>query len=261
MYSVIIPTYNKPELLDLCLGSALKYQSLNNEFIVIIDCEVNFYNNYLNIINKYSSNTNVKFNSLDGNFGLPIATNIGVTLSSSEYILIVNDDNVFPPNWDIEFDKFKELLNNSIISPNQIESRLSLHAGFYIKDFGSNEKEFDINSYENFVLDYVPKLNNKIDDRGSTLPILMRKIDYLKVGGWNQMYPTTGLVADWDFFLKCSLNNFKFYRLYTTPFYHFCESTVNGNTRIEQDKVAHSIANRIWGNYIRHNISNNLKYI
>ena len=39
------------------------------------------------------------------------------------------------------------------------------------------------------------------DGFGSTLPIFMSKLDYLKIGGWDENYEL-GMVADWDFFFK-----------------------------------------------------------
>ena len=42
---------------------------------------------------------------LGTNQGLPVATNWGVYNSSNDYILVVNDDNVFPLNWDVELEK------------------------------------------------------------------------------------------------------------------------------------------------------------
>jgi glycosyltransferase involved in cell wall biosynthesis len=39
---------------------------------------------------------------LGENQGLSVATNWGVYNATNDYILVVNDDNVFPKNWDIE---------------------------------------------------------------------------------------------------------------------------------------------------------------
>ena len=37
MISVIIPTYKSPEVLDLCIKSALQGQFTKNEIIVVVD--------------------------------------------------------------------------------------------------------------------------------------------------------------------------------------------------------------------------------
>ncbi|VDM11381.1 unnamed protein product [Wuchereria bancrofti] len=55
------------------------------------------------------------------------------------------------------------------------------------------------------------------------MPIFMTKIHYLTVGGWDEHYPTNGVVADWDFFLKCELAGYEMFTDYHTPFYHFAQ--------------------------------------
>jgi hypothetical protein len=36
----------------------------------------------------------------------------------------------------------------------------------------------------------------------------MSKVDFLRLGGWDENYEQ-GMVADWDFFLKCKLSGLK----------------------------------------------------
>ena len=52
-----------------------------------------------------------------------------------------------------------------------------------------------------------------MDIAGSTLPIYMKKQDYLRIGGWDENYEL-GMVADWDFFLKGNLSDIKLTRIY-----------------------------------------------
>ena len=93
----------------------------------------------------------------------------------------------------------------------------------------------------------------------------MSKIDYLRVGGWDENY-NLGLVADWDFFLKCQLSRLKMRRTFNTHFYHFVSLTVNDNEenkikRNQSEIEAHTYAQYKWGTSIKHNPKNNLKYI
>ena len=90
MISVIIPTYKEPDYLDLCLQSAIKNQNEQNEIIVVVD---GFYDLNKSVLNKYQDNINVL--DLGENQGLSVATNWGVYNASNDYVLIVNDDNVF----------------------------------------------------------------------------------------------------------------------------------------------------------------------
>ena len=93
----------------------------------------------------------------------------------------------------------------------------------------------------------------------------MSKLNYLKIGGWDETYPQ-GLVADWDFFLKCNLNNFRMLRVYNCCFYHFVSLSTNKTheqqlKRQQDEQFGHEYAKYKWGSYIKHNPQNNLKYI
>ena len=98
------------------------------------------------------------------------------------------------------------------------------------------------------------------DGFGSTLPIFMSKLDYLKIGGWDENYEL-GMVADWDFFLKANLNNIALIRLYNLHFYHFASASTNGNARQTAETNGHSYAKYKWGSYIQHDPVNNQKFI
>ena len=125
MISVIIPTYKEPDYLDLCLQSAIENQNEQNEIIVVVD---GFYGLNKSVLDKYSSKINVL--DLGENQGLSVATNWGVYNATSDYVLIVNDDNVFPKNWDIELKK--DLNKGIVLSPNQIEPNPSMFQQFII---------------------------------------------------------------------------------------------------------------------------------
>jgi glycosyltransferase involved in cell wall biosynthesis len=251
MISVIIPTYKSPEVLDLCLKSAIEGQQNKNQIIVVVD---GFYDLNKDVLEKY--NDKIDILNLEENVGLCRATNLGVYNASNELILVVNDDNVFPKNWDINLEKI--WIPNRVITPNQIEPTPSMFHQFHIKDLGRDLNTFNLKTF----WDYEPTLNNydNFDDTGSTLPFMMSKIDYLKIGGWDENYDN-GMVADWDFFLKCQLSNLRMIRTYNCHFYHFASISVNGEKRQQAEQNGHNYAMYKWGTYIKHNPSNNLKYL
>jgi len=246
MISVIIPTHSSPDTLDLCLKSCIEGQTQKNEIIVIVD---GFYDINKDVLEKWSAHIDVL--NMEENVGLCRGTNLGVYNAKYDKILIVNDDNVFPHRWD-------DLLNesyqpNSVISPNQVEPTPSIFSQFVIKDLGRDPKTFNL---EAFWEEYVNSLPQK-DETGSTLPIFMSKTDYLRVGGWDENYPTSGMVADIDFFHKCLLSGMKMLRTYNCHFYHFASLSVNGSVRQETEKDAHEYAKYKWGRYLRRDKSNN----
>jgi GT2 family glycosyltransferase len=256
MISVVIPTYKSPDALNLCLESAIKGQKNNNEIIVVVD---GFYNLNKEVLTKWKSNISIL--NLEKNVGLCRGTNLGVYNASNKKILIVNDDNVFPLNWDVTLNKV--LKKGCVITPNQIEPIPSMFNQFHIKNLGLDPKTFNLNNY----WEYSSNLSilDKVEDSGSTLPIFMFKVDYLRLGGWDENY-NLGLVADWDFFLKCQLSGLEMKRTFNTHFYHFVSLTVNDNEenkikRNQSEIEAHTYAQYKWGTSIKHNPKNNLKYI
>ncbi len=259
MISIIIPTYDSVEALDLCLESIYEtsyYDS--NQIIVVIDGNGAL---YVDLIAKYRNRKGFNFLEFDENRGLADATNYGVSCAEYNAILIVNDDNVFSPDWDkYLYGKYQP---NWVISPNQVEPYESMFKDFVIKDFGRSIADFKKSEFYEFCKD---TYKDNIEFRGSTLPIFMDKKDFLKIGGWDNQYPKNGVVADWDFFLKCSLNGYNTIRHMGVKFYHFVSLSTNVTDAQKQKRQAseiqgHQYAKYKWGSYIKHNPDNNKKYL
>ena len=255
MISVIIPTYKEPEVLDICLRSAIVGQRHNNQIIVVVD---GFYEVNREVLEKYKQDIQVLI--LEENAGLCRATNLGVYNAEFDKILIVNDDNVFPEAWDrVLLEQYKP---GSVLAPNQIEPTPSMFKQFNIKDLGRDPKTFSINDfweYEYTVID------DRIEETGSTLPIFMSKTDYLRVGGWDESYPGAWVV-DWDFFLKCELSGMEMLRTYACHFYHFVSVGTEATPEEKQNKAikeqaCHEYFKYKWGQYAKHNPITNSKLI
>jgi O-antigen biosynthesis protein len=250
MISVIIPTYKEPEALDVCLRSAINGQRLNNQIIVVVD---GFYEVNKEVLDKYKDSIEVLV--LEENAGLCRATNLGVYNAVFDNILIVNDDNVFPDVWDqVLLEEYKP---SCVLTPNQIEPTPSIFKQFHIKNLGRDPKTFDLQTY----WDYEDSVReSKTDESGSTLPIFMNKYDYIRLGGWDENYEA-GMVADWDFFLKCAISDLKMIRTYNCHFYHFASISTNGEKRQQAEQKGHEYAKYKWNSYIYSHPETNLKFI
>jgi glycosyltransferase involved in cell wall biosynthesis len=250
MISVIIPTYKEPEALDLCLRSAINGQRRNNQIIVVVD---GFYEVNKEVLDKYKDSIEILV--LEENVGLCRATNLGVYNAKFDKILIVNDDNVFSDVWDqVLLEEYKP---GYVLAPNQIEPTPSMFRQFHIKDLGKDPKTFDLQAY----WDYEDSIReSKTEDSGSTLPIFMNKYDYIRLGGWDENYEA-GMVADWDFFLKCTLSDLKMIRTYNCHFYHFASISTNGEKRQQAEQKGHEYAKYKWNSHIYSHPENNLKFI
>ena len=255
MISVIIPTYKEPDYLDLCLKSAIENQKHKNEIIVIVD---GFYNLNKPILDKYEEFISVL--DLGENRGLSLSTNWGVYNASNDYVLIVNDDNVFPKDWDIEL--LKDLNKGTVLTPNQIEPNPSIFPQYITKNFGRNVDEFNLNL---FTKEEVKLRQDKVELNGSTLPFAMFREDFLAIGGWDIMYPSPHVV-DWDFFLKCEYWNMKMLRTYKCNFYHFTGAATRKTPEqslesTDKENQAHEFFRDKWKQYAKTNPSNNSKLL
>jgi glycosyltransferase involved in cell wall biosynthesis len=250
MISVIIPTYKEPEALDLCLKSAINGQRRNNQIIVVVD---GFYEVNKEVLDKYEESIEILV--LEENVGLCRATNLGVYNAKFDKILIVNDDNVFSDVWDqVLLEEYKP---GYVLAPNQIEPTPSIFRQFHIKDLGKDPKTFDLQAY----WDYENSIReSKTEESGSTLPIFMNKYDYIRLGGWDENYEA-GMVADWDFFLKCAISDLKMIRTYNSHFYHFASISTNGEKRQQAEQKGHEYAKYKWNSYIYSHPETNLKFI
>lgn len=254
MISVIIPTYREPEVLDLCLKSCIEGQTNKNEIIVVVD---GYYDENYEVLDKYKDHINIL--DLETNQGLARATNLGVYNASNDLILIVNDDNVFPVEWDTRLES--QYAPGAVYSPNQIEPTPSIFRQFIIKDLGRDPKTFDLETFRVFEVS-----NSKMikDINGSTLPIFMSKQDYLKVGGWDESYPG-GWVVDCEFFMKCNLNGIGNIRLYNIAFYHFVSVGTKSEERIyeaqQKELECHHYFRYKWGDYMKRDPQTNQIFI
>lgn len=253
MISVIIPTYKEPEYLDLCLRSIFEGQVNENEIIVVVD---GFLDLNKPVLDKYPK---VKTLNLETNQGLSVATNWGVYNANCDYILVVNDDNVFPKNWDIELEP--HLCKGKVVSPNQIEPKPSMFRQFHICDLGKNTEEFDLYKFWNYEQSLPVSPPEK---SGSTLPFAMYKYDYLAVGGWDIMYPSPHVV-DWDFFLKCEYLGMEMLRVYK-HFYHFASVATRKTPEqsaesTRKEMLAHDFFGLKWDTRAEHNPLDNSKLL
>ena len=238
MISVIIPSYRNPKCLDICLESVLKTQSNTNEIIVVLD---GFAEESSYVVEKYKNK--VYFLPLSQNMGMQYSLNIGVYNASSEWVLVVNDDNVFPMNWDsiLSQDKTDKL----VISPNQIEKSPSIF-NFITKNFGG-VNDFKLDEY----LLTEPKFRKEeLTKDGEIFPFFMQKKYYMAVGGFDTWYPSP-FICDWDFFLKLEMIDIEFIRSQKLAFYHFGSmATKNGNEKekfTQSEQTAAEMFEYKWG--------------
>jgi len=218
MISLVIPTYRNPEYLDICLKSAIEGKVIDTtEIIVVVD---GFVDESKQVLDKYKDNINIL--PLEENQGMQMALNLGVFNASTENIMIINDDNVLCKGWDSIWEDVKE---DEVITINQIEPTGPGIFNFPVKDFGRTPYHF---KYEDFI-NYESSISSQeITDDGGIFPFVLKKKNYMMVGGFDTLYQSP-FICDWDFFLKLDLAGLKFKRTHEYHFYHFgSTATKNG---------------------------------
>ena len=225
MLSVIIPSYRNPKYLDLCLKSLVDGQININEIIVVID---GFENENTEVIKKYPS---VWFMAFDENKGFQSAINYGVWNARGDKMFVINDDNVFPPEWDVRIEEQYD--PNAIITVNQIEPTGPGMFNFPVVDCGQNVETFDM---EKFTAADKELSKDLTTADGNIFPFLVSKRMFMAVGGFDTFYDSPNL-CDWDFFLKLQLiPNFSYKRIHHAHVYHFGSVSTKKNAESESFK-------------------------
>lgn len=255
--SVIIPTYKEPNHLRLCIDSALRsLVDLEDEILVWVDGTGNLPENKA-VIDFYKENKFVYFFISDVNRGMCVGMNELVRRARNNYCLIVNDDHVFPRNWDLEIAKYTS--PHRILVFNTIERIGSMFMGVEIQDFGTDPGNFKLEEY--LAASYDPTHGPVTNGNICRLPFLINKWDYLALEGWDEQC-IHGLQADDDFFLRAKIVGHQTWFIPQLKFYHFSMTSVNNNSLVENGKQSRTEAEQkniqylYWkwgGNVPRHN--------
>lgn len=181
--SVIIPTVNAHEELDLALTSISKNSDHEVEFLVVVDPDMN-----TGMINqqilKVCKSHGVKPLINKSNLGPYGNWNKGAKASTTDWLIFATDDQYFAPHWDsnlIKYWKPKRLVAGKLVEPGIIPVwRTNIQ-----KDFGVLPKEFKEKEFLNWIQSQTIE---GFEKEGFFVPMLQHKDDYTALGG----YPTEG---------------------------------------------------------------------
>ena len=146
--------------------------------------------------------------------------------ATNEIIFIVNDDNVFCKDYDVEILKTLKDHSRTVVTLNQIEPTGPGIFKFPVKNLGKSPSTF---KYGEFIKYEKTIRKNDITIDGGIFPFAMYKKYYMAAGGFDTMYQSP-FICDWDFFLKLDLMGLGFIRTHNAHLYHFgSTATKNGN--------------------------------
>lgn len=184
MISVIIPTYNRENVILESVQSVLNQTYKNIEVIVVDD---NSNDGTHEIIKKINDNR-LRYYRLDRNFGANYARNFGIKKSKGNYIAFQDSDDI----W------YNTKLEKQIFLLNSLPSEYAMVFCSLKKDYG---KDRIIPVKKNKIYDGYLFKELKFQNFISTQTILCEKSAIDKIGGFDNSLPA---LQDWDFVLKIS---------------------------------------------------------
>jgi len=107
LFSVIIPTYNRPYAVIKTLNSIIRQTGIENKNfeIIIVDngSQEIVAENIAQFIQK--NNQSLTFIKLKNNYGPDLARNVGILASRGGLLAFTDDDCLVPPDWLLNFEK------------------------------------------------------------------------------------------------------------------------------------------------------------
>jgi glycosyltransferase involved in cell wall biosynthesis len=185
---VVIPTYKRPDLLFRLLTSISRQTLLPDEVIVVDDAS-GMDKQYNDCITEFETKLlNLRLHRLPVNAGAPHARNVGISLSKSDWIALVDDDDEWLPEklhqqWEIA----KEASPNLGLIYTWTEARGSSTSASYVSDHlvRGDARRHILNT--NFIM---------------SASVLVKKQALLKAGLFDEMFPSC---QDWDMWTRIFL--------------------------------------------------------
>ena len=175
--SVLVPSLNHLEYVDLLYKSLVKNSHFDHEFLV-------FFNHAKPEEKKWAQDNSVKFLFSNKNEGISMPYNQLAKLSTKKFILLADDDMYFLPEWDValrrSFEKEERGMWRTLTVVEPIVD--SIWNFNVVMNFGRTAGTFKEAELLSWIEKSPPKKPLMICHRP---PNLVRREDYLEVGGWS----------------------------------------------------------------------------
>jgi GT2 family glycosyltransferase/MoaA/NifB/PqqE/SkfB family radical SAM enzyme len=205
LFSVIVPTYNRPDWLAVALKSILEQTYGNIEIVVVNDCGADVEN----IISSLNKNNNIVYIRHNRNRGLAAARNTGIRNASGQYVALLDDDDIFyPTHLETavgELSEYQQVIYTDAVRATYQKTengyKLTGKHVAYSMDYDRNK----------LLLGNISPVNCFVFDRNLAL----------RAGLFDESMST---LEDWDFWIRLSA---------LTPFKHIKKPTVQVNWRTD----------------------------
>lgn len=189
--SVIVPTYNRTDMLAETLKSILNQTYQDFEIIVVNDAGVDV----SHVIENYNQSGKIVYIQHEKNKGLAAARNSGIKAARGKYIAYLDDDDIFYPDHLETLINFFETNDYKVAYTDAYRAYQDMRDGRYvtIKREIANTSDFDYNRilFENFI------------------PVLCFSHEKSCIDHVGLFDETLGAHEDWDLWMRMS-RKFKF---------------------------------------------------
>jgi len=234
--SIIIPTFNQLKFTKECIQSIYESTSLPFELIVISNNKNDGTVEYLNQL--CNTHNDIKLIINDENKGFPKSVNQGISIASSEFVLILNNDVVVTNSW---LETMVDVANrNELVG---IVGPISNEVSGVQKDKEANYKAID--DMHRYAASVKEKNKNKMMQfpRVAFLCTLIKREVIEKIGGLDERF-SPGNFEDDDFCLRAQLAGYKTVIAQDVFIHHYGSKSFKADGEkkyIERLKINHQI--------------------
>lgn len=197
--SVVIPTLANAKsmpYLQKCVEMIRKNSEEDHDIIVMVNGE--------NFPNMRKFPARVLFRREQGQCG---AVNAAAREVQTEWMVVTDDDSMFPPQWERIFEHTDK---SDVICMNSMESgKIGSAPPYVVNNCGQTVEDFNQEKFEKEAVDLgmtdLKVVGGQNPEKGFSYPFLIRKSLWDKVGGYDEAYDPWGSNSDSDLFYKFTL--------------------------------------------------------
>ena len=213
IFSVLIPTWNNLECLQLCVESIRRYSAFPHQIIVHVNEGKD------GTIAWLETQADIDYTWSTENIGICYGLNIARTLSRADYLCYLNDDMIVLPEWDTPLCTEIERIGHHafILSGTAIEPRDTGNPCVIVQDYGDGPENFD---REKLLREF--RALEKPDWTGSTWPPIVLHRDLWDLVGGLSIEFSPGMYSDPDLSMKLWQSGVRYFKgLGQSRVYHF----------------------------------------
>jgi GT2 family glycosyltransferase len=234
MFSILIPTWNNLDYLQLCVNSIRRHSSHDHEILV----HVNDGNDGTLDWVRYQ---NLRHSHSYGNVGICLAVNQLAAMATHDWLVYLNDDMVCCPGWDEALIRAISELPNDLayLSSTIIEPRKTANSFVIVQDFGNSVETFE---ESRLLAEFRADPRGNVVGRASPVSVVSKRWWHM-VGGYSLEF-SPGMASEDDLMMKFWVAGCRhFATIGDSRIYHFARRSTG---RVRRNHGARTFVTK-WG--------------